>query len=305
MVFTFFIPRYERQRAVLFRFIWPGGQNLFSRIKSWREPLTFKMMKLICFLGLLAGIAADATPIAFQSSEPQTPLLELYTSEGCSSCPPAESWLSKLKTAPGLWSGFVPVAFHVDYWNNQAWSDKFSSERYSTRQRGYAQVWSAENIYTPEFVLNGKEWQNWRGSRGAPSASETRAGVLQVSSDDGKHWQANFVPAENGTADYEVTAALLVSETSSDVKGGENAGRHLNHDFAALSLIIRPLASQANGLQGTFIIDAGPKGITGRLALAVWVTRSGHLEPLQATGGWLPGPEKMNLSVDQPIQTQK
>ncbi len=260
-------------------------------------------MKLICFLGLLAGIAAYAAPIAFQSSERQTSLLELYTSEGCSSCPPAEAWLSKLKGASGLWSEFVPVAFHVDYWNNHAWSDKFSSEQYSTRQRDYAQVWSAENIYTPEFVLNGNEWRNWFEFRGAPAASALKTGVLQVSSDDGKHWQADFVPSENGRADYEVTAALLVSETSSDVKGGENAGRHLNHDFAALSLITRPLASQTNGLQGKFVIDDNPKGNTGRLALAVWVTRSGHLEPLQATGGWLP--QKMNLSVNQSTQPQE
>jgi hypothetical protein len=86
------------------------------------------------------------------------------------------------------------------------------------------------------------------------------------------------------------------------VKGGENAGRRLNHDFAVLSLISRPLAGQTNGLQGKFIIDADPKGITGRLALAVWVTRSGHLEPLQTTGGWLPSPKKMNLSVNESKQ---
>jgi hypothetical protein len=213
--------------------------------------------------------------------------------------------LSKLKSTSGLWSEFVPVAFHVDYWNNHAWSDKFSSEQYSTRQRDYAQVWSAENIYTPEFVLNGKEWRNWFGFQGAPAASALKTGVLRVSSDDGKHWQADFVPAENGTADYEVTAALLVSETSSDVKGGENAGRHLNHDFAALSLITRPLASQTNGFQGKFIVDDKPKGIIGRLALAVWVTRREQLEPLQAAGGWLPKSEKVNLSANQPTQTQK
>jgi hypothetical protein len=262
-------------------------------------------MKPIWLFAMLACATVNAAPIAFQSSERQTSLLELYTSEGCSSCPPAESWLSKLKNPSGLWSEFVPVAFHVDYWNNHSWSDRFSSEQYSARQRDYAQVWSAENIYTPEFVLNGKEWRNWFGFRGAPAASALKTGVLQASSDDGKHWQADFIPAENGTAAYEVTAALLVSETSSDVKGGENAGRHLNHDFAAFSLITHPLASQTNGLQGKFIIDADPKGITGRLALAVWVTRSGHLEPLQATGGWLPRPEKMNLSVNQPIPMQK
>jgi hypothetical protein len=253
---------------------------------------------------ILATIAANAAPVSFQSSERQTALVELYTSEGCSSCPPAESWLSKLKGSSGLWSDFVPVAFHVDYWNNLGWRDKLSSEQFSTRQRDYAQVWSAENIYTPEFVLNGKEWHDWFGFRGAPSASANKAGVLRVSSDDGRHWLADFIPAQNGAADYEVTAALLVSGLSSDVQAGENAGRHLNHDFAALSLITRTLTSQTNGLQGKFIIDARPKGITGRLALAVWVAHAGKFEPLQATGGWLPQPEKINLSVNQPAQTQ-
>src|SRR5271156_2248162 len=136
------------------------------------------------FLGVLGCIAANAAPIQFQSSERQVALVELYTSEGCSSCPPAESWLSKLKNKPGLWSDFVPVAFHVDYWNGLGWRDKLSSEEYSERQRNYARDWSEDEVYTPEFVLNGKEWRNWFGFRGAPSASATKTGILQVSSTD-------------------------------------------------------------------------------------------------------------------------
>jgi hypothetical protein len=250
------------------------------------------VMKLIFLLALLACGVASAAPVAFQSSERQTALLELYTSEGCSSCPPAEAWLSKLKNASGLWSDFVPVAFHVDYWNNLGWRDKLSSEQFTRRQNDYAQAWSAQTIYTPEFVLNGREWQNWLGFRGAPSGSGTKAGVLQASSDDGRHWRVSFIPTKPEVADYAVTAALVVSELSSDVTAGENSGRHLNHDFAVLSLITRPLSGQTNNFQGTFIVDDNPKGINGRLALAVWVTRAGHLEPLQATGGWLPKQEK-------------
>ena len=112
-------------------------------------------------LGVLAGIATDAAPIQFQSPARQVALVELYTSEGCSSCPPAESWLSGLKEKPGLWNEFVPIAFHVDYWNYLGWRDKWSSKQYSDRQRDYAGVWGSESIYTPEFVLNGKEWRNW------------------------------------------------------------------------------------------------------------------------------------------------
>jgi hypothetical protein len=249
-------------------------------------------MKLSCLLILCVCGAAGAMPVSFQSSERQTALLELYTSEGCSSCPPAEAWLSNLKNDAGLWNGFVPVAFHVDYWNGLGWRDKLSSDEFSERQRNYARRWSADEIYTPEFVLNGREWHDWFGFRGAPSASGTKTGVLQASSSDGEHWQVNYTPPAAGTSDYEVTAALLVSELGSDVTAGENSGRHLNHDFAALSLMTRPLAAGTNGLAGTFIVDVHPKGITGRLALAVWVTHSGELQPLQATGGWLPQPEK-------------
>ncbi len=251
---------------------------------------------------LCACCSAGAETITFQSPQRQVVLLELYTSEGCSSCPPAEAWLSTLKDKAGLWSEFVPVAFHVDYWNGLGWRDKLSNEEFTQRQSDYAQEWSAQNVYTPEFVLNGKEWSNWHGYRHIPPASANSAGTLQVNSKDGKHWQANFIPFGKGATDYDVTAALLVSDLGSDVTAGENSGRHLNHDFAALSLITRSLVATPSGFEGSFIIDNQPKGINGRLALAVWVTRRGHLEPLQATGGWLPPPQMTTLSTNQPTQ---
>src|SRR5271168_563615 len=211
------------------------------------------------FLGVLGCIAANAAPIQFQTSERQVAMIELYTSEGCSSCPPAESWLSGLKDAPGLWSEFVPVAFHVDYWDYLGWRDKWSSKEYSDRQRDYAAAWGSDNIYTPELVLNGKEWHNWFGLRGAPGLSGTKAGILKVTSEDTHHWQVNFVPAAGGATGYEINAALLVSGLGSDVKAGENSGRRLNHDFAVISLINRPLVRENDGFQGTFIIAPGQK----------------------------------------------
>jgi hypothetical protein len=251
------------------------------------------MILLRCLImGMLAGIAANAAPIEFQSSERQTALVELYTSEGCSSCPPAESWLSQLKSASGLWSDFVPVAFHVDYWDHLGWRDKWSSKQFSDRQRDYAEVWRSDNIYTPEFVLNGKEWHNRFGLKSAPGLSTTKAGILKVASQDNHHWQVNFLPAAGGVSGYDVTVALLDSEVGSEVRAGENKGRHLRHDFAALTLAKRPLAGKDGAFQGDFTLDITPKASNGRLALAVWVTRSGRLEPEQAVGGWLPGAEK-------------
>jgi hypothetical protein len=243
-------------------------------------------------LGMLAGLATNAAPIQLLSSERQVALVELYTSEGCSSCPPAESWLSRLKEKPGLWSEFVPVAFHVDYWNNLGWRDKWSSKQYSDRQRDYAGAWGSENIYTPEFVLNGKEWHNWFELRGAPGVSETKTGVLKVTSEDTHHWQVNFIPTKAGTTAFEVNVALLVSGLDSDVKAGENTGRHLQHDFAVLKLINQPLTGKDDGFQGVFTLSAERNSAEGRLALAVWVTRSGGLAPVQSVGGWLVPSEK-------------
>ena len=80
------------------------------------------------WLPLLAAMRAEAqtAAIQFHSAPKRTALLELYTSEGCSSCPPAEAWLSRLEYSPRLWRDFVPVAFHVDYWNYLGWKDNWS-----------------------------------------------------------------------------------------------------------------------------------------------------------------------------------
>jgi len=248
-------------------------------------------------LGVLAGVTAHADPIVFESHERQTALLELFTSEGCSSCPPAESWLSQLKQKPGLWSDFVPVAFHVDYWDYLGWRDKWASHEFSDRQRDYAQTWGTDSVYTPGFVLNGKEWRNWFGLRKVPTGSQTTAGVLRIVSEDANRWSVSFVPASSGASNYEVHAALLVSGVSSEVKRGENAGRHLLHDFAALTLLTQTLTPKNKGFQATFLIDTKKNLTEGRLALAFWTTHSGHLEPIQAAGGWLSSPQKKLAAV--------
>jgi hypothetical protein len=240
-------------------------------------------------LAILTGLAASAAPIQFESRDRQAPLVELYTSEGCSSCPPAEAWLSRLKEAPGLWSDFVPVAFHVDYWDHLGWSDKWASKGFSDRQRAYVQSWGSASLYTPGFVLNGREWSGWRG---APPAPGNKSGVLKVTSEDAEHWQATFVPASPGASSYQVHSALLGSGLFSDVKAGENAGRRLRHDFTVLGFTEQPMVRKNSGFQATFILVARQRTPEGKLALAVWTTRTGRLESLQAVGGWLVGPEK-------------
>jgi len=251
------------------------------------------MKPVLCLIPvMLVPTMAIAAPVEFQSSERQTALLELFTSEGCSSCPPAESWLSRLKDAPGLWSDFVPIAFHVDYWDYLGWRDKWAEGKFSNRQRAYAQSWGSDNIYTPGLVLNGKEWRSWSGRTAVPSSGGIKAGKLKVTSEDTNHWQVGFAPIKPEAVSYEVHVALMVSGLVSEVKAGENAGRHLQHDFVVLALLQRPLTRHQDNFEGAFTMDTKLKPIDGPLALAVWITRSGQMEPLQAAGGWLTGPNR-------------
>src|SRR6478609_8524746 len=115
-------------------------------------------MRLILLCILLGGpLAAAARHL--ESGTTQTTLLELYSSEGCSSCPPAEAWMASLRDAPGLWRDFVPVVFHVAYWDRLGWRDRFASEQFTQRQYAYAARWRSDSVYTPEFVANGEQWR--------------------------------------------------------------------------------------------------------------------------------------------------
>jgi len=227
-----------------------------------------------------------ATAIALSAAEPQrfacgparVSLVELYTSEGCSSCPPAEKWLGSLRDDAGLWKTFVPVAFHVDYWNQLGWPDRFSSKANTQREYAYAEAWGSGNVYTPCFVRDGAEWHAGGGkisvAGGAP------AGALAASY-DGAVLRAEFAPAAPHAGDtFEIHAALLGGGIVSKVTAGENSGETLRHEFIALALV--------QGAPGADLALATPKiaGISRR-ALAVWVTRRGEVSPLQATGGWL------------------
>src|SRR5689334_522273 len=105
--------------------------------------------------------ASTLQPTTFESGETRNVLIELFTSEGCSSCPAAEKWLGALKSNQDLWRKIVPVAFHVDYWDRLGWRDRFAKPEFTARQQRYAAAWGGDAVYTPGFVINGKEWRSW------------------------------------------------------------------------------------------------------------------------------------------------
>ncbi len=233
-------------------------------------------MFLWAFFPLL--LRAETT---FSSGEDRVALVELFTSEGCSSCPPADRWLSKLRINPGLWKKFVPIGWHVDYWDGLGWSDPFSKKQFTLRQRAYARVWRETVVYTPAVVLDGKPWPRWR--RGAvPVSDGKKVGVLEATISEEGVLKAGFKPVNRERKPLSLTAAILVSGVSSKVRSGENRGRNLRHDFTVLE-------SRSVGLvegQGTIRLKLS-RGERGRLAVAAWVTEANSQVPIQATKGWI------------------
>ena len=239
-----------------------------------------------CFLLLTLKALHGAegfTPLMLQSGETQISLLELYTSEGCSSCPPAESWFSTLKENPLLWKKFVPVAFHVDYWNYLGWNDPYSLEAYSDRQRAYGNAWHSGSIYTPEFVLDGREWKP--DIFEIPTSAQTTGSLKATLSNAGKI-EILFRPAKRLTASYVMEVALLGCGLSSSVRGGENAGRTLNHDFVASALMKSKATSDGEGDYKATITLPSHTSMTPS-AIAIWVRPEQSSTPIQAVGGWL------------------
>jgi hypothetical protein len=234
-------------------------------------------MRLLLLSVLLASPAVCA-PMRFSSGETRTHLLELYSSEGCSSCPPAEAWLGSLRESPGLWRDFVPVAFHVNYWDRLGWPDRFASKTFTDREYAYASAWGSGSVYTPCFVLDGLEW---RGGGQPPASSGEIAGVLAVERADTGAVHVGFAP--NRKFDGEVHVAILGGGIASNVRAGENEGRVLHHEFIVLALQSAPLKNGAADLSSAV---PAVSGVT-RHALVVWITRRGDSLPLQATGGWL------------------
>lgn len=242
------------------------------------------------FLGAVCAVLpvtmSFAAETRFESGPQQTALLELYTSEGCSSCPPAETWLSRLKSDSGLWKKFVPLAFHVDYWDRLGWRDRFSSREWTERQGRYAALWRSESVYTPAVVLNGNELRNWSGAS-LTVPNDKAAGLLAATTSDGKKFAIEFRPAPGATGNWDAHLALLGSEISSKIEAGENNGRNLQHDFVVLGLRDSPLQGEGE-VRRASLTNPAASAAGARLAVAIWVSLRDRLAPAQAVGGWLP-----------------
>jgi hypothetical protein len=236
-------------------------------------------MRYLCCMVFLTLVSAHAET-TLRSGSQRASLLEIYTSEGCSSCPPAEAWLSGFKTDARLWKEIVPVAFHVDYWDDLGWKDRFAKREYTSRQQAYTAAWGTSSVYTPGFVLDGQEWKGWFNGSPLPDPVDHPAGALEVKIEN-QTARISF-SANSAVKEFEANLVPLAMDVSSDVRAGENRGRKLAHSFVALDLVSRKLSDQ----NGEFTVEL-PFDYAAAKAVAVWVTPIGSIKPVQALGGYL------------------
>jgi hypothetical protein len=235
-------------------------------------------MRYIIIASLFISLSF-AGKVVMQSGYTKNTLLELYTSQGCSSCPPAEKWLSNITNSKLLWNRVIPIAFHVDYWNYIGWRDPYSSSLYSNRQREYRQKGSISSVYTPQFIQNSKEWRGYFDGKSIHIDSKQKSGILKAVIDDGNikikysKWRDNLV--------YHV--AYLGFKIPTKVTRGENSGRTLISDFIVLEYKKIDADSKTKNIKLLFKKNTKAK----KYGLAIWVSNKKSLKIEQATGGWL------------------
>ena len=242
-------------------------------------------------LGLVL-MAADAlaAPQLVVSPATRVSLMELYTSEGCDSCPPAEEWLNGLTDDARLWKQLVPVAFHVDYWDELGWKDPFDNHAYTQRQQRISSHAGSRTIYTPEFVLDGAEWRNWFNHRPLDVSGGAKVGTLSLIAEGNRQIHVSFIPAQAVSGNLEVNVVLLAFGVETRPDAGENRGTTLRHDFLVVSSVQGGVRFNKDSYDGSLVLPAPVPVEAARYALAAWVSRPGDPAPLQAAGGWLNAP---------------
>jgi hypothetical protein len=193
-----------------------------------------------------------------QSGAQTVALIELYTSEGCSSCPPADRWLSR-NVPPGAAADAVALAFHVDYWDRLGWKDRFASAAATSRQYDVMRMSGGRFVYTPQLVVGGRDYGEWRA--GSPARTITainarpaRARIALDATVDGGRLHVSADATLDGAAPASRPAlalALTGSGLVSQVTSGENAGARLVHDH-----VVRRFAIERfDGARGRANVD--------------------------------------------------
>jgi hypothetical protein len=251
-----------------------------------------KTLLLLSAIAFAGAARAAAEPSCSAASGPHTTaLVELYTSEGCDSCPPADRWLSSLFANGFGPDRVVPLALHVDYWDYIGWKDPFARGEFSARQRRLAAMRRPMVVYTPQVLLQGQDFRGWAGSDFSEQVArinsrEARARIaLAIRAIEPKAIRASLSatlpdPAERKNA--AVYLAAYENRLASDVKAGENRGRRLEHDFVVREWVGPIGFGDAPTLEQSRALPLLPGSRPANLGVAAFVQNRSTGEVLQA-----------------------
>ena len=221
------------------------------------------------------SVRPEAQKINTETQTKNFVIVELFTSEGCSSCPPADKVLARLeKEQPVENVEIVPLALHVDYWNYLGWRDQFSSADYSARQNGYAEKFKLDAIYTPQMVVDGQkqftgsQFQTAVDSIKESAQTKKADAVISVEDDKLKIDIANL-PAHD--AAY-VWFVITENDLQTDVRRGENSGKKLPHTAVVREMkMLDTLAENAKIYSKVQTLSLSPEWKKENLSLVIFV----------------------------------
>ena len=249
-------------------------------------------MRISLFLAaMMVPLGATAAPCTAQSGPQTTALVELYTSEGCDSCPPADRWLSSLGSRGYAPERVVPLSLHVDYWDYIGWKDPYAQQRFSGRQRKLTQQQRLAFVYTPQVMLQGLDFRGWQGEgfdealariNGRPARAAIRLAIDGVAKGElGVQAQAEVLD-KSQLKDAALYIAAYENKLLSQVTAGENRGRTLAHDYVVLEWL-GPFDFEADGRHAEKrAIPLLPKAVPDHSGVAAFIQNRKTLEVLQA-----------------------
>ena len=247
---------------------------------------------------LALGLSFAVSPVfaagqcSAKSGAETAALLELYTSEGCNSCPPADRWVSGLTPSGFKANQLVPLAFHVDYWDYIGWADRFADPSYGSRHRGLARANGSGTVYTPQIFVNGKDirlgFSNVKltGTLKPINTAKPRADIgLQLDGIEQNVLKFSGSATLANAADQQqalMFVAVYENRLVSNVKAGENRGVKLEHDYVVRELI-GPLKFDAQGkLDIQQNVNIKPEWKLKDLGVAAFVQQRDSGDTLQA-----------------------
>ncbi len=249
-------------------------------------------MRVALALVLLALLPqAQALQCSAQSGPHTAALVELYTSEGCDSCPPADRWLQGLGTQGFAPDRVVPLSLHVNYWDYIGWKDPYAQQRFSDRQRRLAQVLRARVVYTPQVMLQGKDFRRWYTAGAFEEAvakinARPPSARIALSLEGGRpdtlltEVRAELLDAAQA-ADAALYLASYENKLVSQVAAGENRGRTLSHDYVVFEWV-GPIAFSGGKIAEQRALPLLPKAVPAHSGVAAFVQNRRTGEVLQA-----------------------